>query len=147
MDKKETAEKIISILENQSTILDRVLAEQTKLRLAVSNKDWTVLQGCIQQIKELSDRFVGLETLRTELSEGVSLAAVPSASAAVTEVRTKLIKSKAENTALGDYVHITQDFLQNVLDNIVPQRRNTLYSRKGKIVKPQPECVVLNKLY
>jgi hypothetical protein len=141
------ASQIVSILERQSCILDEVLTEQAKIRTAVMGKNWPVLQDCISHMKELADSFVVLESERVRISAGQSLAVIPEARPAVEAVRSKLVKSKIENKALGDYVAITRGFLQNVLDNVVPQRRNTLYSRKGTIVKPQPESVVLNKLF
>ena len=65
----------------------------------------------------------------------------------ILENHRKLLKSKVENNALGNYVKIVKDFVQGVIDNVVPQRRNTLYSRKGNIIKPQPESMVLNRLF
>jgi hypothetical protein len=147
MENNGTAAQIISILEKQNAILDDVLAEQAKIRIAVSRKDWNALQECILRIQKFSDSFIIMETRRSQLSEGISISTVPEAVSVTASVRSKLIKSKAENKALGDYVHITQGFLQNILDTIIPQRRNTLYSRKGHIVRPKPESVVLNKLF
>ena len=108
------------------------------------------LQECIETIREKTDVFVELEKDREALASAVDaekIAGFESVAKAESAVRGKLLKSKVENNALGNYVKIVKDFVQGVIDNVVPQRRNTLYSRKGNIIKPQPESMVLNRLF
>ena len=60
------------------------------------------------------------------------------------QMRAKLLKCKIENQALSKYVNITKNFIQGVVDNALPQSRNKVYSKNGKIVQPQPQSIVLN---
>ena len=150
MEEMENILKIEQILNNQNTLLDIILAEQVKIRQAVMEKNWMKLQECIETIREKTDVFVELEKDREVLASAVDaekIAGFESVAKAESAVRGKLLKSKVENNALGNYVKIVKDFVQGVIDNVVPQRRNTLYSRKGNIIKPQPESMVLNRLF
>lgn len=150
MEEMENILKIEQILNNQNTLLDIILAEQVKIRQAVMEKNWMKLQECIETIREKTDVFVELEKDREVLASVVDaekIAGFESVAKAESAVRGKLLKSKVENNALGNYVKIVKDFVQGVIDNVVPQRRNTLYSRKGNIIKPQPESMVLNRLF
>lgn len=63
------------------------------------------------------------------------------------QVRTKLARSKIENNALRIYVAAANGFLQGVLDKIVPQRRNTVYNRYGKMAKPNVQSLVIDKVF
>ncbi|MCR5291160.1 MAG: hypothetical protein K6E51_14305 [Treponema sp.] len=143
---EKNKKELVSLLEKESTVLDATFTEQSKLRVAVMAKDWMALQDCILSLNELSDSFSKLEEKRTQISVPNDIVAIPEVAAIAMNVRNKLIKSKIENSALADYVRITRGFIQGILDKAVPQKRNTLYSRTGTIVKTQPNSVVLNAL-
>jgi hypothetical protein len=138
---------VMNILEKENGVLDQVLAEQAKIRIAVTKKDWVGLQTSTDKIQKLTDEFVDLENKKELTIADTAFAQTPETAEATGQVRSKLIKSKVENKALGDYIRITKGFLQGVLDNVVPQRRNTLYSRKGTLVTPRPESVVIDQLF
>ena len=61
-------------------------------------------------------------------------------------VRTKLSRSKIENSALATYVSSTKEFVDGVIENCVPQSRAKVYGRNGKIMSPTAESVVLDAL-
>ena len=63
------------------------------------------------------------------------------------KLHSKLLRSKIENQILNKYIETSRNFVQGILDNAVPQRRNVLYSRSGKIIKREPESVVLNRIF
>lgn len=114
--------------------------------LSVTEKNWMHLESCMAQLQVLSDRFVELESSRIALSENIVLAGDRDIAPVLTQVRGKLQKSKIENHALNEYIKTTRKFLQGVFDSVVPQRRNTLYSRTGKIVRPELSSLVLNQV-
>ena len=147
MSEVENEIKIAQILNDQNVIMDDILAGQVKIRQAVMNKDWAKLQDSIEVIKKKTAVFVELDKAREELVSGMSSEKLAKTEALTTEVRSKLIKSEVENKALGSYLKIVKGFVQGVIDNVVPQRRNTLYSRKGRIIRPQPESIVVNQLF
>ena len=62
------------------------------------------------------------------------------------QIQSKLMKSKIVNSALNDYIKISRGFVQGVFDNVVPQRKTTVYSRTGALVKNQPQSMILNTI-
>ncbi|MBQ7158598.1 MAG: hypothetical protein IJS09_04115 [Treponema sp.] len=142
----ETKQKLIAVMQQENDLLDVILEQQTLLHECVTEKNWMHLEESIANLQVLSDRFVELETERTALSENIVMAADRDIAPVLTEVRGKLQKSKIENHALNEYIKTTRKFLQGVFDSVVPQRRNTLYSRTGKIVRPELSSVVLNQV-
>ncbi|MBR1537788.1 MAG: hypothetical protein IJ630_12735 [Treponema sp.] len=139
-------ENLISVMQEENVLLDKILGQQTVLHNCVREKDWDALNRNIENLQNLSDMFVELEEKRMSLSQNIDMASDEDVSPVLTEVRGKLQKSKVENTVLNEYISTTRKFLQGVFDSVVPQRRNTLYSNKGQIVKPELSSVVLNQM-
>ncbi len=142
----ETKQKLIAVMQQENELLDVILEQQTILHECVAEKNWMHLESCMAQLQVLSDRFVELESSRMALSENIVLAGDRDIAPVLTQVRGKLQKSKIENHALNEYIKTTRRFLQGVFDSVVPQRRNTLYSRTGKIVRPELSSLVLNQV-
>ena len=139
-------ENLLSVMQEENALLDKILEQQTLLHNCVKEKDWDSLNKKIANLQNLSDQFVELEEKRTSLSENIDMASDETISPVLTEVRGKLQKSKVENKVLNEYITTTRKFLQGVFDSVIPQRRNILYSNKGQIVKPEPRSVVLNQM-
>ncbi len=130
-------EKLYSVMKKQSDILDEILIEQDLVRKSVISRDWDTLQKSLNTIDDYSSAFCSLECERETYSDESSFPELRR------EVKTKLLKSKIENDSLNEYLRITNDFLQGLFDNVIPNRRNVLYCKTG-ILKNQPECMVLN---
>lgn len=135
---------IIEILKKEDSVMDEILSCQGNIREAVKQRDWLELEKNITKMQSYTVDFICLDDQRDSLkkadfsNEEHELMKI---------IQSKLIKSKIENTSLSDYVNISHGFVQNVLENVVPQRRNVLYSKNGSIVKKQPQSVVLNKVF
>ncbi|MBB5225387.1 hypothetical protein DYE50_04025 [Treponema ruminis] len=139
-------ENLVSVMQEESALLDKILEQQTLLHNCVRDKDWDALNRNVDNLQTLSDQFVELEEKRTALSANIDMASDVEISPVLSEVRGKLQKSKVENKVLNEYIATTRKFLQGVFDSVVPQRRNVLYSSKGQIVKPELSSVVLNQM-
>lgn len=138
-------EKLAEILAEENSVLDSILEFQAKLYSIVKEKDWANLEKTMAQMNTLASRFSALDVKRDEIfASGYTLSAEEKN--LVLELRSRFLKSKVESRALNTYIETMQNFVRGVLDNAVPQRRNVLYSREGKILKPEPESVVLNKV-
>lgn len=135
---------IIEILKKEDSVMDEILSCQGNIREAVKQRDWLELEKNITKMQSYTVDFICLDDQRDSLkkadfsNEEHELMKI---------IQSKLIKSKIENTSLSDYVNISHGFVQNVLENVVPQRRNVLYSKNGAIVKKQPQSVVLNRVF
>ena len=139
-------QELIAVMQQENDLLDVILEQQTVLHECVTAKDWLRLEDAMTNLQVLSDKFVELESARTALSEDSALATDSDLAPVLTQVRGKLQKSKIENHALNEYIKTTRKFLQGVFDSVVPQRRNTLYSRTGTIVRPELSGVTLNRI-
>ncbi len=148
-------------LMRQNEVLGAIIVQQQIVRSAVTGRDWNQLQDAVSAVNSLSKEFASLESKRIEKSLKLN-SENPDDIFAVTnsapeelkksiietfyQVRQKLVVSKIENDAINEYIRITQEFLQGVFDNVLPQRRNKLYSASGKMVKNQPKSVILNAI-
>lgn len=136
--------QLTEILLKEDAVMDSILDAQVKIHEAVKSRDWFTLDSNISKMQDMSVQFIDLENTRDSIKETDFTAEEHKL---MKQIQSKLIKSKIANSTLNDYVKITKGFVQNVLDNVVPQRRNVLYSKNGTIVKQQPVSVVLNKVF
>lgn len=140
--------ELVAVLKNQDEILDCMLIEQQKIHDCVKSRNWNSLEDSLSHMEAYSDAFVKLDEERMIISKDDNdMYFLPEVAPVLASVRTKLSKSKIENEALSGYVHATQDFLDEVLDNCVPQQRNTLYTNKGYLKKPERQSMIVNRLF
>ena len=136
--------QVLDILNQENDTLDRLLDCQSNVHIAVKTRNWIGLEEDLEKIRVLSLEFSALEEKREALS---SKEISPEEKTLTLTLHSKLLKSKIENQILNKYIETSRSFVQGILDNAVPQRRNVLYSRSGKIIKREPESVVLNRLF
>ena len=151
--------KIKTVLVAQDNLLSEIYDTQKKLRESVNERNWDELQYHLTSFNALSNKFSELENERLKCFEyfgfkdGASLNTTDKNISKETlndiqqlynSVKQRLLASKIENKALNDYIKITTEFLQGVFDNVVPQRKTTVYSRTGSLVKNQPQSMILN---
>ncbi len=135
------------ILEDENNLLEHIAEEQSALRLAVEKKNWNDLMTSISEINLMSDAFKTLDTRREKLQKSINKEELSAYSQTLLNLRSKLLKCKAENKAFASYVNISRSFIQQVVEKALPQSRNKNYSRTGHIVQPQPQSVVVNQLF
>ena len=87
-------ENLVSVMQEESALLDKILEQQTVLHDCVKDKDWEMLNRNIENLQPLSDQFVELEEKRTALSANIDMASDVEISPVLSEVRGKLQKSK-----------------------------------------------------
>lgn len=141
----EKKQKLVKVMQEENSLLDKILSQQTVLHDCVREKDWEKLNSNIENLQNLSDKFAELEEKRSALSVEVGKDDAE-VRPVLSEVRGKLQRSKIENKALNEYISTTRKFLQGVFDSVVPQRRNKRYSDKGEIIKPELSSLVVNQL-
>ena len=136
--------QVMDILEKENDTLDRLLDCQSNVHVAVKTRNWIGLEEDMEKIRQLSLEFSALEEEREKICD-------PEISgeekAMMLKLHAKLLKSKIENQILNKYIETSRSFVQGILENAVPQRRNIIYSRNGKVLKREPESVVLNRIF
>ena len=156
---QSVTQRLYQTLLSQSEVLSEIISEQQLLHAGVTSKNWEQIERAVTSVNRLSERFSQLENERTalcvlicpeqasdiyEVSRNLPAAFKRPVMEAFHQVRQKLAVSKIENDVLSEYIRITREFLQGVFDCVLPQRRNTLYSSSGAVIKARPESVVLN---
>jgi hypothetical protein len=107
----------------------------------------------MKSLEDKANDFIILEDERNKLTEKATLEMgeetvnkISKEEPLLKEVKRKLIFSKIENDSLNTYIAITKNFLQGIFDTVVPTGRNTLYSRKGNLVRTSPDSMLVNTL-
>ena len=134
-------------------MLDSIIASQKQVRLFVTKRDWVSLENEMKSLEDKANDFMILEDERNKLTEKATLEMgeetvnkIFKEEPLLKEVKRKLIFSKIENDSLNTYIAITKNFLQGIFDTVVPTGRNTLYSRKGNLVRTSPDSMLVNTL-
>lgn len=140
----EKKKELIEVMQKENELLDEILKTQTDLHNLVKEKNWDGLNEKLEGLQILSDNFAELDEEREKLCELIDIRTDEDVSPVLLQVRGKLQKSKIENHVLNEYISTTRKFLQGVFDSVVPQRRNVLYSKNGKIVRPELSGVAVN---
>ena len=141
---KEIINEFEEVLDKEEKILDNLVHNQDLLKKAVTSMNWESLTKIINNINTISSEFLEADTNREVLQDMMKMNEIKPYFERLGAMRSKLLKCKIENQALSKYVNITKNFIQGVVDNALPQSRNKVYSKNGKIVQPQPQSVVLN---
>ena len=140
-------------LTKEETVLDSIIASQKQVRLFVTKRDWMSLENEMKSLEDKANDFMILEDERNKLTEKATLEMgeetvnkISKEEPLLKEDKRKLIFSKIENDSLNTYIAITKNFLQGIFDTVVPTGRNTLYSRKGNLVRTSPDSMLVNTL-
>lgn len=139
-------EKLIGVLEEESQLLDDILSLQGAVRLCVKKRKWNELEKNLSELQAKGDRFSELDLMREKLSAEKNLYTDSNVAVCSNVVRSKLVKSKIENQVLNEYVSTTRKFLQRVFDDALPESRNKIYDRYGRIVKKETRSLILNQV-
>ncbi|MFI3257554.1 MAG: hypothetical protein R3Y36_04580 [Spirochaetales bacterium] len=156
---KNAGQSLYKTLLKQNDILDTIILRQKLVRVAVTNKNWQELQESMNIINTLADEFLKSEKKRIDLclklhpnkiddiyaiSDIVPVEFKKPILENFYQMKQKLLVSKVENSAINEYIRITQEFLQGIFDKVLPQRRNKLYASDGSVVNNQPKSIVLD---
>lgn len=137
--------ELFKVLTEENVVLDEVIQNQVELRKSVNEKDWTSLMTVISKINILMDKFNRLDEKRDQISASLENLDAE-CNNLLTVVRGKLVKCRTENKALSDYITITRNFVQKIINTALPQSTNKVYTRTG-VVQRQPSSVVVDTLF
>ncbi|MBQ2552226.1 MAG: hypothetical protein II563_05245 [Treponema sp.] len=139
--------ELLQILTAQSDVLDCMLTQQKKIHDSVRDRRWSDLEESLSNMRAYSDAFVNLDQCRENyVGDDRTVYLAPAVQEVYVNVRTKLSRSRIENTALATYVSSTKEFVDGIIENCIPQSRAKVYGRNGRIMSPTAESVVLDAL-
>lgn len=132
------------VLRRESELLDRILNEQQNLRQTVKSRQWDNLMQTISILSMLSDEFNNTDSERDILEASLSLTEADALSPLRTNVRTKLMRSKASNEALNEYITVTNNFVHAVMDEAADSGSANVYDRDGRYTRSNPRSVLVD---
>ena len=135
---------LIEILTQEEKLLDNILDYQVVIKSSVMERDWVTLEKNITKMQDCATKFIELDNERESMK--ISNYSKEEHELMKT-IQSKLLKSKTINNALNDYIKISREFVETVLDKVVPQRNDVVYSQNGTFVKTETKSVVLNKVF
>lgn len=139
--------ELLQILTAQSDVLDCMLTQQKKIHDSVRDRRWSDLEESLSNMRAYSDAFVNLDQCRENyVGDDRTVYLAPAVQEVYVNVRTKLSRSRIENTALATYVSSTKEFVDGIIENCIPQSSAKVYGRNGRIMSPTAESVVLDAL-
>ncbi len=157
-------EKINMLLLEEAKLLSVILEKQRAIRNCVNNKEWVRLEQGLEDISNLSSSFQELEKRREQyFAEAASLAGIPGEQSLYIfsrifsprlredilrnfrSIRQELVISRIENNSLNRYIASATALLKGLFEDVVPQRRNKIYSRRGTIAAREPDSLIFNQ--
>ncbi|MDR1748285.1 MAG: hypothetical protein LBR47_04425 [Spirochaetaceae bacterium] len=159
-------EKLNTILLEEANLLSVILEKQRAIRNCVNNKEWVSLEQRLDEIFNLSGSFQELEKQReqhfaeiasltgvTETGEQGFYTFIRAFSPRLREdilrnfrtIRQDLVISRIENNSLDRYIASATALLKGLFEDVVPQRRNKIYSRRGTIAAREPDSLIFNQ--
>ncbi len=143
---QQTVNEFESVLKEEDAILDKIISCQNELRHSVIDKNWENLMKNIDTLNALSDEFQKVDECRDILQDNLYTDEIRPYFELMSTLRSKLLRCKIENQSINKYVNVSKEFIQEVIEKAVPHGRNKVYTKTG-IVQPQPQSLVLNKLF
>lgn len=145
----------MEILIKEDSVLSDVIAFQAELRAAINEKNWTNLMKVVSEINLEMDKFNRLDEEREKFLKAAENDGNSSGLAdlnketgdVLARVRGKLVRCRTENKALADFINITRNFVQKIIETALPQSRTKVYGKGGGFIQKQPDSVVVNTLF
>lgn len=132
------------VLRRENELLDRIIDEQQNLREEVKKRQWDKLMETISIVSMLADDFNSTDNERDVLEASVTDAEQSALLPLRSDVRSKLMRSKAASRALGEYIAITQAFVRSVIDDAAETENPNVYARNGRFSSSRPRSVLVN---
>lgn len=148
------------VFVKQSEKLSAILAQQHVVHDAVTERNWPGLEFALKQLDDLTIEVAELDKKTLSLLDELNVDDVSKIyefsnifNASIREellsnfrtMHQKLNISRIENAALQDYIRISKDFLDEVMEVAVPNC-GKVYSRSGEIVKTMPSSLVYDSV-
>lgn len=164
VDETTALESLEHALSAQIELFDTVTEEHELLQKAVFARDWGLLEYHMSRLQVRSDELVELEEVRRkayrQLREELGLGSDDGFYEVLTclgnDARSRLaslyrrlkvavMRMSGRNSSLEHYVAASSATLEQVLSELFPQRKGTIYGRSGEASARQGSAFVVNK--
>ena len=139
-------------MKEESEVLDKLSTLEEELGRSARERDWTELDTRLREVKTMCEKLSQADRIRAVVYEKIKRAcrALPTESfgevlARVPEeewgslpelhrrVRIAVEKIKSLTGGLDTYISSTVNTMDRILEEIFPDRRNKIYTRKGEV--------------
>ncbi len=157
-------EEIKAMLTHEAELMTEFGEREQDLQDAVLRRDWPAVDALVMTMEEQSRRFARLDErrhelvvaakvdlgLRAEASFGELVDHVPEPDrrdliAGFRTLQVSVLKVKSVTRGIDTYVRGSLRAAQDVLGEVFPERKGTLYSRKGRRTHADGRAMVVDR--
>jgi hypothetical protein len=157
-------DRLEELLGKEISVLNNLYVCQKRMYETVLTRDWIALQKEFMLSGKMSETFQNLEEQRASLLRSCNpeLDATKDFYHITTnfpepsrtrinvlfrEMKKQLLLSKTENDVLNTYVANARTVVAGMIDSVVPERRNRIYTRQGSLMPGKVESLVVNRSF
>lgn len=161
----QIVEQLKENLHTSISILDALYSCQKKMYASVVERNWDTVQIETDNMNQYTHEFSENEKIRETfissylksetkfyigkssfytLTNTFSKQAREELNTLYREIKRLLILSKSENDILNAYIISAKTIVSGVLEEIVPARKNKIYTKNGALAEVPSESLVLN---
>jgi hypothetical protein len=138
-------------MKEEAENLEALSILEEKLRHSVISRDWDSLDGTLREVKTMSEKVAQAEQIRAVVYQKIKrscqagpdegfhelLSRVPgeergNLGALHTRLRFAVEKVKCLTGGIDTYIRAAADTMDTILEEVLPDRRNRIYSRTGE---------------
>ncbi|MFP4643191.1 MAG: flagellar export chaperone FlgN [Spirochaetales bacterium] len=161
---KQPLDRLEEVLDSQVSLLNTAAEEHSVLQNAVIARDWGSLEQALQRLQVRSAELEALEGARRDayrrlrescgLNDGdtfyellTRLDNAPRSRLAdkYRSLKVAVMRLSGRNSTLADYVSSSRDSLEEVLSELFPQRKGTIYRQSGAAAAREGSAFVVNQ--
>ena len=162
--KKQPLERLEEVLDSQISLLNTAAQEHSALQNAVIERDWGSLEQALSRLQVRSAELEDLETSRhdayRQLREGCGLndgdtfyelltrldnAPRSRLAGKYRTLKVAVMRLSGQNSTLSNYVSSSSESLEEVLSELFPQRKGTIYRQSGAAAAREGSAFVVNQ--
>ncbi|MDR1095858.1 MAG: hypothetical protein LBL31_05670 [Spirochaetaceae bacterium] len=130
-----------AILEAELSLLGVVGAMQARVKEAVEKREWAAFEVYNRRIDEAAERLAGLEAARQNCADVVTA----KTGALKRGLKAEIGRVRGTGAAIARYLDEQRSLVEGFIEALYPERRGTMYSRRGKPAAADMRSLVLNK--
>ncbi len=164
MAQSENMDKLIRFMEEETIALNIFAKKEDKLRLFIQQNDWENLNKCIHSMESMSDKIEKLGEERQKEFNRVKnhfgknedvgfyqiIVHLPAAqrdncAKVYRELKLSVLKIQGITSSIDTYVRTVAGTMQQIINEIFPHRKGSIYCRKGNPKLAEENPMVLNR--
>jgi AcrR family transcriptional regulator len=162
--KKDPVRDLCRIMDRETELLNTYFAEEKELFAAVTSRDWNNLENSIRRMEETGESIAALEEKReTALTvlRGIHnaddrerfyffLQKLPEETRSVLaesfrSMKVAVLRLQALDNQIQGYLRSAATTLKEIVEEIFPHRKGTMYCKKGKTSEPEANPMFISR--